>query len=327
MTWRALVSAPYMLNELEWVRRELRPFGVEAEGVVVRERLEESDLLCLVGEVDGFICGDDRFTARVFEAAAPRLKVVAKWGTGIDSIDVGAAQRFGVRVYNTPGAFTDPVADSVLGYVLAFARRIPWATASMQRGDWIKYPGRSLAECTIGIVGVGCIGSAVARRARAFGMTVMGNDIKRIPPSLVTETGMKVVSLDELLVESHFVSLNCDLNRTSYHLIGASQLTRMKPDAVLINTARGAVIDEPALVAALRAGDIAGAALDVFEDEPLPVDSPLRTMEHVLLAAHNANSSPRAWEAVHRNSIRYLLEGLGVSIRPGVLNLVEERRR
>lgn len=318
MTWRVLVSAPYMIPVVERFRNELAPLGVQLEKVPVKERLEEADLLRLMGDVDGIICGDDRFTERVFAAAAPRLRVIVKWGTGIDSIDAAAAQRHGVRVCNTPGAFTDPVADSVLGYILAFARRIPLATASLRSGDWEKLPSVALCERTVGIIGVGNIGRAVARRAHAFGMRILGTDVRPIPPDVVATTGLESASLDALLRQADYVSLNCDLNPTSLHLMGARQFALMRAHAVLINTARGPIVDEPALIDALKSERIAGAALDVFEHEPLPVDSPLRRMDSVLLAAHNANSSPKAWEAVHQNTVRQLLEGLGVCARAPV---------
>lgn len=318
MTWRVLVSAPYMVPVVERFQHELAPLGVHLEAVSVQERLEEADLIELLGDVDGIICGDDRFTERVFAAASPRLRVIAKWGTGIDSIDAVAARRYGVRVYNTPGAFTHPVADSVLGYILAFARRIPWATASMRGGAWEKLPSVALSERTVGIIGVGNTGSAVVRRAHAFGMRILGTDIRPIAPEVVNETGLEVAPLETLLRQADYVSLNCDLNATSLHLIGAPQLAIMRPHAILINTSRGPVVDEPALIDALQAKRIAGAALDVFEHEPLPLDSPLRRMDNVLLAAHNANSSPMAWEAVHRNTVRVLLEGLGVRARNAV---------
>jgi D-3-phosphoglycerate dehydrogenase len=301
-----------MIPLVDRFRAELAPLGVHLEEVPVEERLEEVELLRLVGDVDGIICGDDRITERVFAAAAPRLRVVAKWGTGIDSIDTAAARAFGVRVCNTPNAFTQPVADSVLGYILAFARRIPWATASIRGGNWEKLPSVALFEKTLGIVGIGNTGSAVARRARAFGMRILGTDIREIVPAVLEDTGVQMTDLETLLRESDFVTLNCDLNPTSHHLMKAARFALMRPTAVLINTARGPIVDEPALIDALREGRLAGAALDVFEHEPLPVDSPLRRMDNVLLAAHNANSSPTAWEAVHQSTIRSLLEGLGV---------------
>lgn len=309
MTWRVLVSAPYMLPVLDDFRPRLERAGIDVVTVPVRERLTEAELLPVVSELDGAICGDDAFTARVL-AEAKRLRVIAKWGTGIDSIDLDAARRLGIRICNTPGAFTDPVADSVLGYVLCFARRLPWMDRDVRAGGWRKLESRALRECTLGVVGVGNIGRAVVHRAVAFGMTVLGNDPVQPPAPILAGSGLTMVSLDELLERSDFVSLNCDLNPTSFHLIGAAELARMKRSAFLINTARGRLVDEPALLTALRERRIAGAALDVYEHEPLPADSALRSMDNCLLAPHNANSSPAAWARVHERTIESLLAGL-----------------
>lgn len=308
-----LFSAPYMLPQLERFRPILERYQLDL--IVppnVRERLEEADLLAYAGSFDGAIAGDDRYTARVLEACAPRLKVISKWGTGIDSIDTQAAARLGIQVRRTPNAFTLAVADTALGYMLAFARRLPWMDRAMKSGRWEKLPGRTLSECTLGVIGVGNCGKAVLRRARAFGMELLGNDIVEIAPDFIRENRVEMVSLEELLRRADFVCLNCDLNPTSYHLINAERLKMMKPEAVLINVARGQVVDEEALIQALQDGTIAGAALDVFEQEPLPADSPLLKMDQVMLAPHNANSSPVAWERVHWNTIRNLLEGLGL---------------
>jgi len=170
-----------------------------------------------------------------------------------------------------------------------------------------------LSECTLGVIGVGNIGKAVLRRARAFGMKLLGNDIVSIAPDFVSEYRVEMMPLQDMLGKSDFISINCNLNPTSHHLINANTLKWTKPDAVLINTARGPIIDEHALVDALKIGEISGAALDVFETEPLPQDSPLRQMDNVMLGSHNANSSPSAWERVHWNTIRNLLEGLQIS--------------
>jgi D-3-phosphoglycerate dehydrogenase len=307
-----LLTAPYMIPFLDRFRPLFEAYGLGLIVPAVRERMEESDLLRYAGQFDGTICGDDRYTARVLEACAPRLKVISKWGTGVDSIDREAAARWGIQVFRTPNAFTLPVADSVMGYILNFARRQPWMDRAMKAGRWEKIPGRSLSECTLGVIGVGNIGKAVVRRARAFGMKVLGNDIVEIDPVFIAETGIEMVSLEVLMQRSDFISLNCDLNPSSYHLINAETLRWVKPGAVLINTARGPIVDEPALIQALESGLLGGAALDVFEVEPLPLDSPLRQMDQVLLAPHNANSSPAAWERVHRNTVRNLIEGLGL---------------
>jgi D-3-phosphoglycerate dehydrogenase len=182
----------------------------------------------------------------------------------------------------------------------------------VKSGRWEKLPGRSLSECTLGVIGVGNIGKAVLERAQAFGMETLGNDILEIDPEFIKRSGVEMTSLKDLLARADFVSINCDLNPTSYHLINQDSLSEMKSTGVLINTARGPVIDEPALIESLQSGDIAGAALDVFEVEPLPSESRLRELDNVMLAPHNANSSPEAWERVHWNTIRNLLDGLEI---------------
>jgi D-3-phosphoglycerate dehydrogenase len=307
-----LFSAPYMIPFLDRFRPVFDRYGLELIVPEVRERMEEDELLNYAGQFDGAICGDDRYTLRVIEACQPRLKVISKWGTGIDSIDAQACSRYGIKIGRTLNAFTTPVADSVLGYMLAFARKQPWMDKAMKSGDWEKIPGKTLSECTLGVVGLGNIGKAVTRRARAFGMKVLGNDILEIDHVFISETGIAMTSLEDLLSRADFVSINCDLNPTSHHLMNAETFALMMPSAVLINTARGPIVDEPALIQALQEGQIAGAAVDVFEFEPLPSDSPLMRMDNVILAPHNANSSPAAWERVHWNTIKNLLDGLGI---------------
>jgi D-3-phosphoglycerate dehydrogenase len=275
----------------------------------VNERFEEAELLQWVADIEGVICGDDRFTERVL-LAAPKLKVISKWGTGIDSIDLATCERLGIAVRNTPNAFSEPVADTILGYMLCFARNLPWMDRAMRDGQWYKIPSVSLGECTLGVIGVGNVGKAVVRRAVAMGMRVMGNDIVEIPSDFLDSTGIQMVSKQELLQQADFVSLNCDLNPSSFHLMNDEHFAKMKPAAVIINTARGSIIEETALIRALQSGQIRGAALDVFEIEPLPANSPLRLMDNVMIAPHNANSSPAAWERVHINTINNLLEEL-----------------
>ena len=281
----------------------------------VDERLGEQQILEFAGDFDGTICGDDHYTTGVLNACAPRLKVISKWGTGIDSIDCEAAQKLGIEVYRTPNAFTLPVADTVMGYILAFARRQPWMDRSVKSGQWDKLPGRSLSETSLGVIGIGDIGKAVLLRAKAFGMQLIGNDVIEIDPEFIRNAGVEMTSLEELLARADFISINCDLNPTSLHLINHDTLSDMKSNAIVINTARGQVIDEAALISALESGVIAGAALDVFEVEPISSNNHLLQMDNVMLAPHNANSSPAAWEHVHWNTLRNLLDGLGISYR------------
>jgi D-3-phosphoglycerate dehydrogenase len=309
MKYKVLVSAPYIQTSIARFRDIFEKNDIEVLLPPVRERLTGRELIHWVKDVDGVICGDDQFTERVLKAAT-RLKVISKWGTGTDSIDLNTCNRLGILVYSTLGAFTDAVADTVMGYILAFARKLFWMDRDIRSGSWKKHKCISLCECVLGVIGVGNIGKAVVRRAIAFKMRVLGNDIVKIPQKFISETGIEMLSKNELLRQSDFISLNCDLNPTSYHLIDEQEFSIMKSTAYIINPARGAVINESALVNALKEKRISGSALDVFEVEPLPTNSPLREMNNVLLSPHNANSSPRAWERVHQNTINNLLEGL-----------------
>lgn len=309
-----LVTAPYMLPYMQRFKPILEYFGLTVLQPEVHERFSEEEILRYAGQFVGTICGDDRYSARVIAACAPALRVISKWGTGIDSIDQQAAAEFGVRVLNTPNAFTVPVSESVLASMLNFSRQQPWMDQAMKAGNWKKIQGKTLSESTLGVVGVGNVGKAVLRRARAFGMRLLGNDIVEIAPDFLLEEGVEMTSLQDLLSRSDFISLNCTLNPTSHHLINRETLSYCKRDAVIINTSRGPVIDESALIAALQAGQLRGAALDVFEVEPLPLESPLLQMENVLLSPHNTNSSPFFWERVHWNTLRNLLLGLDLPV-------------
>lgn len=309
MKWKVLISAPYMQPVPEKYRKILEENDVELIVPPVKERLSEEELLDIIEDIDGVISGDDQFTGRVFDAAR-KLKVVSKWGTGTDSIDKEAATARGIAVRNTPNAFTEPVADSVIGYILCFARKLPWMNEQMHAGQWEKISGVSLSECTLGVIGVGNTGKATVRRAIAFGMKVMGNDIVEMPKTFIEETGITMVSKEEVLKNADFVSLNCDLNPTSYHIMSKKEFSLMNPSAYIINIARGPLINEPDLIEALSEKKIAGAALDVFEVEPLPTDSPLRGFDNVMLAPHNANSSPIVWERIHKSTVNNLLEEL-----------------
>jgi len=309
MYLKVLVTAPYMQMVIDRFRYIFEEKGIELIVPTVKERFNEQELLEWVADVDGVICGDDQFTERVLQAA-PKLKVLSKWGTGIDSIDQEACKHLGIAVRNSPNAFSEPVADSVLGYILNFARRLPWMDRVMRQGQWTKMPSVALRECTLGVIGVGNVGKAVVRRATAFGMRVLGNDLVEMPFDFLAENRIDMVSKEQLLQQAEFVSLNCTLNPTSFHLISDNEFALMKSTAVIINTARGPIIDEPALIRALQSEQIAGAALDVFEQEPLPAESPLLDMDNVMLASHNANSSPEAWERVHQNTVHNLLNVL-----------------
>lgn len=231
----------------------------------------------------------DPVTERVLEAC-PALKIVAQYAVGYDNINLAAARRNGVMVTHTPDVLTDATADFALALLLAVGRRLAEAEAYVRGGRFGRWEtnlllGTEFRGKTIGIVGLGRIGLAVARRALGFGMNVIYHNRSRANPTLERSVDAQYASLDDLLRESDFISLHCPLNRESRHLIDHRALGMMKPTAILINTARGPVVDEEALVNALRSGGIAGAGLDVYEHEPA-VHEGLLTLDNVVLAPH-----------------------------------------
>lgn len=307
--WKILVTAPYFQAVYPRYADRMDALGLEVYVPEVNERLQESELLPIISGVDGVISGDDQFTDRVL-SKAKKLKVISKWGTGIDSIDLDTARRLDIAVRNTPNAFSEPVADTVFAFILAFSRGVHRQDADVRGGVWVKRSCFCLQGTTLGIVGVGNCGKAVARRAGGFGMKLLGNDIEAIDEGFLTHTKMTMVSLQELLAESDFISMNCDLNAKSYHLMSHRRFKQIKEGAYYISTCRGPVTDEQALVQALLSGRVAGAALDVFEQEPLPPDSPLRRLDNVLLTPHNANGDPATANRIHEATLQNLMEEL-----------------
>lgn len=297
--YKVLITAPYFQLVINRYKKAFEDHNIEVIIPEVNERMSEEELLPLVYDVDGILCGDDKITEKVLDKAL-KLKVIVKWGTGIDSIDKEAAKKRNIPVCNTPNAFTEPVADSILSYILCFARGTIDLDRKVKSGIWEKKLNFALNESTLGVIGVGNIGKAVIKRAQAFSMRVLANDVEDRPFDFM-------VPLEKLLKESDFVILATDLNPGSYHIMNKDTLSLMKPSAYIINASRGPLIEEKALIKALEEKIIAGAALDVFENEPLSKDHPFIRMENVILSSHNANASPIAWERVHENSVEKLI--------------------
>lgn len=305
---RVLCTAPYFRPVPERYAAVFRKHGIEYDSPFVAQHLAEAQLLDIIERYDGVVAGDDEFTARVIEKGArARLKVIAKWGVGINAIDSAAAERHGVAVRRSPGILSDAVADQTWGYILMLARHLHESDRRVRAGQWVKLAGVGLRGRTLGIIGVGDIGRQVALRAAPFGMALLGNDVRPIDQAFLAGSGMRMVSKQELLKSSDFVVLACDLNPTSHHILGSADFLLFRRSAFVVNIARGALIDEPALIQALRDGAIAGAALDVYEEEPLPADSPLRTLDNLLLNCHNAFNADTAVAAVSENTVRQLL--------------------
>lgn len=272
--------------------------------------LDRAGLLAAIAAADAVILRSSTAIDAELIAAAPRLKVIARAGVGVDNIDIDAATRHGVAVVNTPTANTIAAAEHALALLLALARRIPLADAALKSGRWIKREatGRQLYRKTLGLVGLGKIGREVAQRARAFEMTVIAHD-PFVPDERVLELGVEPVTLEELLARADVVSLHATLTDQSRHMIGAAQLAAMKPGALLVNCARGGLVDEAALIDALRSGHLGGAALDVFEDEPQP-NAELVGLPNVVATPHVAASTEEAQVHVAVEAAEQVLEVL-----------------
>jgi D-3-phosphoglycerate dehydrogenase len=274
----------------------LRKHGLDVD---VAGTLDEVALTARLPECEGLIVRSATRVTRTAIAAATRLEVIGRAGAGVDTIDVEAATERGIIVMNTPGGNTTAVAEHTLALVLALARRLPVADASLKAGRWEKsrLQGVELLGKTLGILGLGRIGSEVARRALGFRMQVLAYD-----PYLTREAaerlGVESVELDELLTRSDFITIHAPLTGDTRHLIGEAELARMKPGVRLINCARGGIIDEAALARALASGRVGGAGLDVFEREPPPADHPLLRFEQVVLTPHLGAATDEAQSAV-----------------------------
>jgi D-3-phosphoglycerate dehydrogenase len=259
--------------------------------VDVNDKITPEELLQVIGGYDAMVVRSRTKVRKPVIDAAKNLKVVVRGGVGVDNIDVDYAQAKGVKIMNTPGASTHSVAELTIAYLFALARPIVQATASMREGQWekAKFEGIEVQGKVLGIIGMGRIGMAVANRAAALGMIVLGYDSRTIGPAPF----MQMVELDELIARADFISLHIPLTESSHHLINAEMIGKMKDKVRIVDCARGGVIDEDALYEAIRAGKVAGAALDVFENEPLS-DRKLFDLPQVIGSPHIGASTHEA---------------------------------
>jgi lactate dehydrogenase-like 2-hydroxyacid dehydrogenase len=272
-------------------------------------------LLQRVQGVEGLLTMlSDRVDAALMDAAGPRLKVISQYAVGVDNIDLAAARSRGIRVGHTPGVLTAATADMAFALLLATARRLAEAAAYVRAGQWQTWEpmtllGADLSGATLGIVGLGRIGTAVARRAAGFELRVIAHDPSATPEHAAS-VGVALVDLEPLLRESDFVSLHVPLTPATRHLINRDTLRLMKPTAILINTARGPVVDQRALYDALASGVIAAAGLDVTDPEPMPTDDPLLGLPNALIAPHLGSASVLTRERMAVIASDNLLAGL-----------------
>jgi len=284
------------------------------------------ELLRAVEGCDGILTLlTDRVDAELLERAGPQLKVVSNYAVGFDNVDIAECTRRGIPVGNTPGVLTETTADLAWALLMAAARRVVEGADYVSAGRWKTWGpmlllGPDVHGATLGIVGFGRIGQAVARRAQGFGMTILYHDPNRLPDEVTQPLGAAYAELDDLLTRSDLVSLHVNLTDETRGLINAERLARMKPTAVLVNTARGPVVDPRALETALRDGVIGAAALDVTDPEPIPADDPLVSLPNCLIVPHIASASPATRGKMAEMAAANLLAGVRGARLPTPVN-------
>lgn len=269
--------------------------------------LKEEELIKLIRDIDGIIVGIDPLTEKVLENAS-KLKVISKYGVGVDNIDIETAKKLGIIVTNTPSANSNAVAELTIGLIFSVLREISLSDKKSREGLWERFIGYELYGKTLGIIGTGNIGKRVVKLLKGFDLKIVCYDI--LPDySWAEKEGVSYVSLDELLKDSDIITLHIPLTKDSYHLISEKEINMMKNSAIIINTSRGGIIDEEALYKALREKRIFGAGLDVFEEEP-PKNSPLFDLENVVITSHIGAHTTEAIEKMAEISVENLILGL-----------------
>jgi D-3-phosphoglycerate dehydrogenase len=299
-----------MIEELRY-RFEEKDIAVHCPEVI--QAMKEEELLELVPQYDGWIIGDDPANRKVLEAGkGGRLKAAVKWGVGVDNVDFQAAEDLAIPVTNTPNMFGQEVGDIVMSYVTALARKTFLVDREVKAGMWPKPRGISLAGKKMALIGFGDTGMAIARRALAADMRVIAytRNGKPVVPNHLSE--VEFSSWPERIPECDFIVLACSLNRSNYHMLNEDVFKQVKKGVRIVNVARGPLISEDALVAALRKGVVQSVALDVFEIEPLPVSSPLRNFEQCILGSHNASNTTDAVMRTSHRAIDLLFKALGI---------------
>jgi Phosphoglycerate dehydrogenase and related dehydrogenases len=269
---------------------------------IIRARgpLNEADTLALVGDVDGYICGDDMITRAVLEKARPRLKVLSKYGIGVDKIDVKSCTEFGIPLLFTPGVNHTTVAEHTFLLLLALEKNFLFHTDSTRSGGWKRKTGHELLDKTIGIVGLGRIGKEVAIRARAFGMKAIGYDVYWDEKFAAEHGVMRAATLDEIFAASDYLSLHTNLTPETRDMINARSIAKMKKGVLILNCARGEIVHTSDIVEALKSGQVGGYGTDVLDQEPPPADHPLLKLPNVVVTPHIGS---RTHESVQRQAM------------------------
>ncbi len=269
---------------------------------IIKERgpLSEADTMAAVGAIDGYICGDDVITRAVLDRACPRLKVLSKYGIGVDKIDVGAATEMGVPLLFTPGVNHTTVAEHTFLLLLAIEKHLLFHADSTRQGGWKRKTGREISGKTIGVVGMGRIGKEVAKRAKAFGMTVIGFDVYWDDSFALEHQVERVDDIHDLFPRVDYLSLHTNLTPETRELIRGETINLLKPDAVILNCARGEIVNTNDVAVALQSGVLRGYGTDVLDEEPPAVEHPLTKLPNCLVTPHIGS---RTRESVQRQAV------------------------
>jgi len=301
-----------MLGMIDTFRPIFAKHGVEVTAPKVVQTMSIDELNQIVPQHDGWIIGDDPATREVFTAGkVGQLKAAVKWGIGVDNVDFAACKDLNIPIINTPNMFGGEVADIAVGYVIALARETFQIDDGVRQGNWPKPRGISLFGKTVALVGFGDIGRNTAKRLLAAGMHIVAYD--PAAPDSLELTAVQRDNWPNRIQEADFIVVTSSLTASSRHMVNADVLAQCKPGVRVVNVGRGPVIDEPALEAALKSGKVHSAALDVFEIEPLPMDSYLRTHPHCIFGSHNASNTEDAVVRTSEIAIAKLMEFLGVN--------------
>ena len=309
MKFNILITAFPFVNEYKKLRKLFKKHNFNIKVIKTSQYLKEKDLIKVVENIDGILCGDDEINENVLKKAN-KLKVLSKWGTGIDSIDLETCKKLKIKVFNTPGAFTESVATQALAFILNFNRKILENDNNIKKGIWNKFEGVTLVGKKIGIIGLGNIGLRIAELLLPFKSKIFGNDIKKINNKKLKKLKVNTKSKNYIYKNCDIIIIATDLNTSTRYLINKKTLKLIRKKPLLVNIARGPIVNEQALILLLEKKIIAGACLDVFEKEPLPLKSKLRKFKNVIFTSHNAFNTVEEVNKVHFNTYKNLVLGL-----------------
>lgn len=294
---------------LKKYKKILKKNNIQVDKIIRNPSVKENELIKIIHKYDGVICSDDEFSERVLKNAK-KLKVISKWGTGIDSIDYKFAKKKGIKIFNTPDAFTNGVAQYAIGMLLNLSRKLTASDQSVKNGNWQKFQGTNIENKKVGIIGLGKIGSKITKYLKAFNVEIYGNDKKSTTRKYFKNRGIKIRSLNQIFSDCNIVIICVDLNKSSHHLIKSEHMMRLNNKNILINISRGPVVCNKSLIQCINKRNFQ-IGFDVFEKEPLNKKYlKILKNKNSILSSHNAFNTQEEVDFVHDNTIENLLKGL-----------------